>query len=145
MPLKILTQKFKLVQFCPKPEKNNCPYYHGDCSSHLWMNGLYDSLTVIVLFPLIVFIGTCGTVKGNAQAVICNFPGDISYPLYIIRYPLIYMYTAWVNDHKPTAMQALPYALLCFISSIFIAYASLKWFDRPVREWLRRKMLYANP
>jgi peptidoglycan/LPS O-acetylase OafA/YrhL len=113
-------------------------------SEHLWMNGLYDSLSIITIFPLVVFIGACGTTKGKTETAICKFLGDISYPLYITHYPIIYMYTAWVSDHKPSFQQALPFALLTFISSILIAYASLKWFDEPVRKWLRKKVLLKN-
>ncbi|HLK29377.1 MAG TPA: acyltransferase [Puia sp.] len=113
-------------------------------SEHLWVNGLYDSLIVIIIFPLVVFIGACGTTKGKTETAICKFLGDISYPLYITHYPIIYMYTAWVSDHKPSFMQALPLALLSFASSILVAYASLKWYDEPVRKWLKKKVLMKN-
>jgi|SRR5579871_1254381 len=113
-------------------------------NEYLWMNGLYDSLTIILIFPLVVFIGACGTINGKTETALCKFLGDISYPLYITHYPIIYMYTAWVSDHKPSLMQALPFAVLTFVSSILLAYASLKWFDEPVRKWLRKKVLLKN-
>ena len=110
-------------------------------SQHLWMNGLYDSLTVIIIFPLIVFMGASGEIKGKYASRICQFSGDISYPLYITHYPLIYLYTGWVADHKISMSQAWPFALLTFFSSIVIAYACLKLYDEPVRRWLKRKVL----
>ena len=108
-------------------------------AEHLWENGLYDSLSIIFIFPLIVYIGASGEIVNARVARFCKFLGDISYPIYITHYPLIYLYTAWVYDHKPSISQALPWAILVFISSIGIAYACLKFYDEPVRLWLKKK------
>jgi len=113
-------------------------------SGHLWMNGLYDSLTIIFIFPLVVFMGASGEVKGKYLSRICKFFGDISYPIYITHYPLIYIYTGWVYNNKVPLGEALPVALLVFISSIILAYACLKLFDEPVRRWLNKKVLLKN-
>jgi peptidoglycan/LPS O-acetylase OafA/YrhL len=111
-------------------------------SEYLWANGLYDSLTIIFIFPLIVYLGASGTLTGARATKLCKFMGDISYPLYITHYPLIYLYTGWVATNKvSTFSQAFPFAALVFVSSIAIAYASLKWYDEPVRKWLRAKVL----
>ena len=107
----------------------------------LWMNGLYESLSIIFLFPLVVFMGAGGEIKSLQTARICKFLGNISYPIYITHYPLIYIYTAWVADHKPTAQQALPIAIITFLSAVLLAYASLKFYDEPVRKWLNKKLL----
>jgi peptidoglycan/LPS O-acetylase OafA/YrhL len=87
-------------------------------TAHLWMNGLYDSLNIIIIFPLIVFLGASGKIKAGTATRVCKFFGDISYPVYITHYPLIYIYTGWVSDHKPSVQIALPFAVLTFISSI---------------------------
>jgi peptidoglycan/LPS O-acetylase OafA/YrhL len=105
------------------------------------MNGLYDSLTIILIFPLIIFLGASGEIKNQPARRICKFLGDISYPIYITHYPLIYLYTAWVYDRKPSFQQAFPIALLVFASSIVLAYACLKLYDEPVRSWLKKKVL----
>lgn len=110
-------------------------------STHLWANGLYDSLSIIFIFPVIVLLGAGGEVTGKYASRLCKFLGDISYPLYITHYPLIYIYTGWVNQHKVPLRQGLPYGLLLLVSSIAIAYACLKWYDEPVRRWLNKKIL----
>ena len=110
-------------------------------TANLWMNGLYDSLTVIIIFPLIVYLGAGGEVKGKYAAKLCKFLGDISYPIYITHYPLIYMYTAWVSDNKIPLQKAWPVGLLLILSAIGIAYACLKLYDEPVRKWLSKKFL----
>lgn len=109
-------------------------------SEHLWMNGLYDSLNIIFIFPLIVFLGASGEVTGYYAFRFCKLLGDISYPIYITHYPLIYLYTAWVADNKVPLREALPIGLLTFLASIAMAYACLKLYDEPVRLWLKTKM-----
>ena len=110
-------------------------------AEHLWMNGIYESVCIIFIFPLIVYLGACGMVHTRTEHRICKFLGDISYPLYLVHYPLVYFYVAWISNHKGiTIAQAWPYALLILVGGIVLAYASLKWYDEPVRKWLRKKM-----
>lgn len=110
----------------------------------LWLNGLYDSLSIIFIFPLIVYIGASGRVEGKYATRVCKFLGDISYPIYITHYPIILIYTAWVYNTKISLQAALPVGLFVFVSSIILAYACLKFYDEPVRRWLNRKLLMKN-
>lgn len=111
-------------------------------SGHLWMNGLYDSFSILIMFPLIVFLGASGELKGKWVSAVCKFSGDISYPIYIIHYPLIYIFTAWVVDnHIPGMGKAWPTAVLVFLASLAIAYGCLKLYDIPVRKWLARRFI----
>ena len=110
-------------------------------SSHLWQNGLYDSLSIIFIFPLIVYLGASGETPHKGVSRLSTFLADISYPIYITHYPLIYTYTAWVADNKVPLRKAYPVGLLVFVSAIALAYGCLKLYDEPVRKWLRRKVL----
>ncbi len=109
-------------------------------AENLWVNGLYESVVIILIFPLIVYLGAGGEVKGKFASAVCKFLGDISYPVYITHYVLIYIYTAWVYNNKPGFATAFPFALLTFLSSIIVAYACLKLYDEPVRRWLSKKL-----
>ncbi|MGJ7029537.1 acyltransferase family protein [Niabella hirudinis] len=110
-------------------------------AEHLWMNGVYESVCIILIFPLIVYLGASGVIHTRTEGRICKFLGDISYPLYLVHFPWVYIYTAWISNHKGvTIVQAWPYALLILMGSIILAYACLKWYDEPVRRWLRKKM-----
>ena len=112
----------------------------GD-AHHLWMNGLYESFCIIVLFPIIVAMGAGDTVSGAFSTKLCKFFGEISYPLYITHYPLIYLYTAWVIQKKIPAGEGAVVGVLMFFTAVGIAYGCLKLYDEPVREWLRRRFL----
>ena len=109
---------------------------------HLWMNGLYEAVVVILVFPLIVSVGAGGEMRHIQSAKICKFLGDISYPLYITHYPLIYIYTAWVANNKiPLGAKGLLVGLLVVLAGIGLAFACLKLYDEPVRAWLKKKVL----
>jgi peptidoglycan/LPS O-acetylase OafA/YrhL len=109
-------------------------------AAHIWMNGLYESVCIIIVFPLILYLGASGVIHSQKEDRICKFLGEISYPLYLVHYPLVYFYVAWVSNHKGTTIvQAWPYALVILTGGIFFSYAVLKWYDEPIRKWLRKK------
>lgn len=110
----------------------------GDENS-LWMNGIYESVCIILLFPLIVSVGAGGEIKNPFSLKICKLLGDISYPIYITHYPLIYWYTAWVVDNKVSIQDGYILGIGVLIASIAIAYLCLKLYDEPVRNWPQNK------
>jgi peptidoglycan/LPS O-acetylase OafA/YrhL len=110
-------------------------------ADQLWINGVYDAVCIIIIFPIIVYLGASGLMQANSEDRVCNFMGEISYPLYMVHYPLVYFYVAWISNNKGiTIAQAWPCALLILIGAILLAYASVKWYDEPVRRWLRTKL-----
>ena len=115
------------------------PYVgNGDA---LWMNGIYDSVCAILIFPMLVYLGASGKTTDKHSARICKFLGDISYPLYMVHYPLIYLYFGWVKKENLTFAEAWPEALALVIGSIVLAYISLKLYDEPVRRYLTKRFL----
>lgn len=107
-----------------------------------WLNGLYDSVCIILIFPLLVRLGASGKATNKATAGICRFLGDISYPIYVIHYPFAYLFYAWLwNGEKLAFSQAWPIAVLLFFGSILLTYLCLKLYDEPIRKWLSRKIL----
>ncbi len=110
-------------------------------NEHMWMNGLYDTICFAFLFPLIVYLGASGKTTDKTTARICKFLGDISYPLYMVHYPFIYLYYAWVKNEELTFVQSLPGAIGLFVGSILLAYLCLKLYDEPVRKFLSKRFL----
>lgn len=101
-------------------------------------DGLYQAFSIIVLFPLIVLAGAGSDISDAFSIKLCKFLGDLSYPLYITHYPLMYMQMSWVaaNRNAPVWMH-IAVNLGVVIMSITLAYGVMKIYDEPVREWLK--------
>lgn len=108
-----------------------------------WMNGIYDSLCTIIIFPILVYLGASGKTSEKGSSKISKFLGDISYPLYVVHYPFMYLFYAWLwgGDEKITFTQAWPIALLLFFGNILLAYLCLKLYDEPIRKLLTKRFL----
>ena len=69
----------------------------------------------------------------------CKFLGDISYPIYITHYPLIYLHMGFVAEHPvgsiPTWMHAAS-AVGVFFTAVILAWGVFKAYDEPTRQWL---------
>jgi Predicted acyltransferases len=116
--------------------------------NQLWQNGLYDSLSIIFIFPSIVYIGASSQIKGQFSTKLNKFLGDISYPIYIIHYAFIYVYMAWIAHHPEIVSTNKSLLILVsasvLVCSILVAWICVKCYDIPVRKWLAKKII-ANP
>lgn len=110
------------------------PYIGAD--SMPWLNGLYDSICAMIVFPLLVWLGASGTAEGQVSSRLCRFFGEISYPVYIIHYPIMYLFYSWVWKNGFTFGQVWPVAAGIFFGSIALAWLCLKFYDMPVRKRL---------
>ena len=115
----------------------------GTEGEYRWTNGLYELLCILIAFPLIVSIGAGSSVKGSKSEAINKFLGEISYPIYITHYPLIYMQMSWADSHKDAPLGTHIFVAVCiFVLAILVAYGALKLYDLPVREWLKKKLFF---
>ncbi|MCM1107835.1 MAG: acyltransferase [Clostridium sp.] len=106
-----------------------------------WMDGAYNAFCALLLFPLVVTIGAGSKINDKRSASVCNFLGEISYPLYITHYPMMYVLFAWIenNPNAPFGTHVIVSASV-FLLDIAIAYAALTLFDKPVRAWLSKRL-----
>lgn len=100
-------------------------------------NGLYQAIMILAAFPVIVLMGAGSTIQNPAVAKLCKFLGDISYPIYITHYPLIYMHMGFVAEHPdaPTWIHVAS-GVGVFFFAIILAWGVFKAFDEPARQWL---------
>ena len=106
------------------------------------INSLYEFLCIALLFPAIVWVGACGNCNDNVTGRINKFLGDISYPLYIVHYPIMYIFYKWLIKEKLyTLGETWGVSVMVIIVSILLAYACLKLYDEPVRRYLAKRFL----
>ena len=112
------------------------PYIYSDGA--LSLNGVFEAACIIAVFPLVVWYAASGKTTDIASTRICRFLGDISYPLYIVHYPLMYAFYMWlIKTRQYTLYETWPAALAVVAGSIILAWLCLKLYDMPVRKWLR--------
>ena len=106
------------------------------------LNGFYNAFCILIIFPVIVSIGAGSEIRGGKSFRICSFLGELSYPLYITHYPLMYVQMNWAWSHPEAPVFAHVMVSAGTIAlSLFIAWAALRLYDIPVRTWLKEHWL----
>lgn len=102
---------------------------------------IYQLVCLFSFFPGIIWIGARGSVQGWRQKAV-SFLGRLSYPLYAVHFPLIYLYITWVgrdgHSYEGYSQPWLP-AIITIAASLIIATLCLLFYDEPLRKKLSRK------
>lgn len=115
------------------------PYIASPASISL--NSLYEVVCIGIVFPIIVWLGACGSTEGSTGKI-SGLLGDLSYPLYIVHYPLMYLFYSWLIDKHFYSLEAtMLMPAIVVAASIALAYACLKLYDEPVRRYLARRFI----
>lgn len=104
------------------------------------LGSVLEAVCVTCIFPVLVYMGASGRISEGLPMKVCRFLGDISYPVYIIHYPFMYLFYAWTFTGVPFST-AWPWAVAVFAGSIVLAYILLKVYDEPLRRWLGSRIL----
>ena len=106
----------------------------------LCMNGVFEMICIMLIFPTIVLLAaSCASVSTGTHRV-ATFLGDLSYPLYTVHYPLMYLFYAGLIANEHYTFAAAPWQSLCVMGgSILVAIVLMKCYDTPVRKWLAKK------
>ena len=116
------------------------PYIPSD--GNICYNGILEAVCVTLIFPILVRLGASGSTADHKSTAICNFLGRISYPLYMIHYPIMYLFYAWLIENKaPAFAETWQAALGVYVTCIILALLCMKLYDEPVREYLAKKFL----
>lgn len=113
----------------------SCPYISTNDNPSI-LNAVYDCICTLIAFPAIVYIGACGTTTDKISTKLCDFSGKLSYPIYIIHYPVMYLFYAWIWNNGLNFDSVWPVCTGIFLGLILFAWAVMKWYDEPVRNWL---------
>ena len=106
------------------------PYANGG-----WIR---EAAVIIVYFPLLIALGAGATESPRVERL-CRFSGDLSYPLYMTHYSVIWIWGDFAEKHK-LATRGMAPEVLCGVV-IMVAFASFVMvaYDKPVRAYLRAR------
>ena len=123
------------------------PYISGEdvtnrvpALANISLNGIYELFCIMVVFPLIVWIAALSdSAQSKFTLRISKFLGDLSYPLYIVHYPVMYLFYAWlIKKQYFTLGETWQMVILVLTVCIVLAYACLKLYDEPLRKKLSK-------
>lgn len=103
------------------------------CSIPVSFGAGIDLAAQIVLFPALILFGA-GLGRGPGSPL-GQLAGDLSYPLYILHWPVLVVVKAYLVWRVGPAVSAV----IAVVLSVIVAYGALRLFDEPVR----RKLAYA--
>lgn len=110
-----------------------------DGGTPMSLNGIFEAACIIGVFPIVIWLGASGTTTDNTSRRICRFLGDISFPLYIVHYQLMYAFYMWlIKTELYTFSETWPIAISTMACSVCIAWLSLRFYDEPIRKWLKK-------
>ncbi len=105
------------------------------------LNALYDVACVALVFPVLVWLGASGCTTDVVSTGLCRFLGDISYPLYVIHYPLMYYFYDWMARSGRTTWESTQLQTVAVVAgSLLLGYVVLRCYDLPVRRYLTAKL-----
>jgi peptidoglycan/LPS O-acetylase OafA/YrhL len=105
---------------------------------------IYESAIVVFVFPAIVLLGA-RTEPTPAFKAACLFLGKLSYPLYILHYPFIRLFSHLARVLAVRSDQIWILVSVEMICAVVFAIIAMKVFDEPVRAWLTMQWRSASP
>jgi peptidoglycan/LPS O-acetylase OafA/YrhL len=106
-------------------------------------NWYLDPLLVVFYFPFLILLGA-GARTNKITHKISKFSGDISYPIYMIHYPFIWLFMSYVEKYKPSMVEMTWITVLGTAVLTLMAYLILKYVDEPIRAILKARRAIAK-
>ncbi|SER33981.1 acyltransferase family protein [Pedobacter rhizosphaerae] len=107
-------------------------------------NAVVDILLVLFYFPFLIALGAGAQLKKRFSKI-CKWSGEISYPLYVIHYPFIWLFMSYVEQTKPNMQQMSGMIIFGVLALITLAYGILVFVDIPIRNYLKKVWIKDSP
>ncbi len=106
----------------------------------LTANGAFEILCIAGVFPLLVRIAaSAGQTGTGVSDGICRVLGNLSFPLYLVHYPIMYLFYAYlIRTCQYSFAQTWPLALCVYAGCVAFGFLSSRFYDKPVRKWLKK-------
>ena len=106
------------------------PYANGG-----WVR---EAAVILVYFPLLVALGAGATLTPRVEKL-CTFAGNLSYPLYMTHYAVIWIWGNYYVSRKPDTVHLAGAVTAGVLVMVGFAWVVLVGYDLPVRRWLTTK------
>ncbi len=107
------------------------PYTRGG-----WMR---EAAAIVVYFPLLIVLGAGAVVSPRVERL-CRFSGDLSYPLYMTHYSVIWIWGDYAEKHHLALGKLGPAVTIGVIAMVPFAWVVSEFYDKPVRAYLRARL-----
>jgi peptidoglycan/LPS O-acetylase OafA/YrhL len=97
-----------------------------------------EAAVMIIYFPLLVALGAGATLTARSEKF-CKFSGNISYPLYMTHYAVIWSFENYCRVHKPDAAHLTLIVSSGVLTMVGVAYLVMVFYDTPIRSYLASK------
>ncbi|MGH2624242.1 MAG: acyltransferase family protein, partial [Sphingobacterium sp.] len=105
---------------------------------------IIDPLIVIFYFPLLISLAAGKINFGETTKKLGKWLGDISYPLYVIHYPFIWIFMSYVEKESPDRGNMAILVSIGMVCLLFLAHVILRWVDEPIRYYLTERSKRIN-
>jgi peptidoglycan/LPS O-acetylase OafA/YrhL len=96
-----------------------------------------EAAVIIIYFPLLLMLGAGASVSPKVERL-CKFSGDLSYPLYMTHYSVIWMWGDFAEKHKLATGGLAPAATCGVVIMVIFAWVVMVAYDKPVRQALQK-------
>ncbi|HEX2608027.1 MAG TPA: acyltransferase [Flavisolibacter sp.] len=101
-------------------------------------NWLTELFVVLFYFPLLVSLGA-GAALSPVFKKTCRISGDLSYPLYMSHYCVLWIYGNYFTSRKPSSTELTIVIVTSILVLLLFAYLVMRFYDKPIRKYLNRK------
>lgn len=102
-------------------------------------NWITEPIVILFYFPLLVALGAGAKLKEGLKKL-CVFSGNISYPLYMTHYAVIWVFLNYYTSHKVDNTQLSFIIIGGIVILVSFAYLVMVAYDIPVRKYLMNKL-----
>ncbi len=97
-----------------------------------------EAAVMIVYFPLLIALGAGATLTPRSERL-CTFAGNMSYPLYMTHYAVIWIFGNYFRTYKPGTARLALIVISGVLVLVGFAYLVMVLYDTPVRKFLSSK------
>jgi peptidoglycan/LPS O-acetylase OafA/YrhL len=92
----------------------------------------------MLYFPLLIALGA-GAKLTEGLKKLCVFFGELSYPLYMTHYAVIWIFAGYYMANKPDTLHLTGIIIGGLIVLPLFAWLVMKFYDVPLRRYLNSK------